>query len=208
MTLFRRPRLRRLAVALLVAFLLGAYLARGWLLPPVAYFLDVSEPPRPVDAVLVLGGGADDRPFVAAALVRAGLARRVLVSSVQLSPENEDGLVPPEHEVTRRALLARGVPAEDIVLLPGACGSTQDEARALAHFLDAEPDTRVAVVTHGLHTRRARRLFRRVLGGRSGQVMFVAAPCDRFSADDWWRSEDGFSAYATEYLKLITSDLR
>jgi uncharacterized SAM-binding protein YcdF (DUF218 family) len=196
-----------LALVLVAILLLGGYLARGRLLPAMGRFLDVSEPPRPVDAVLVLEGGANDRPFVAAALVRAGLAGRVLVPTVKRSADNEDDLLPPEHELIRRVLLVRRVPPECIIPLPGECDSTLDEARALARFLDAEPETTVAVVTHGYHTRRARSLFRRVLGGRIARVHFVAAPTEDCSADDWWCSEEGFTAYTAEYFKLVMYSL-
>jgi uncharacterized SAM-binding protein YcdF (DUF218 family) len=199
----KRWRRWTIGLALLAGLLVGAYLGREVLLPPVAGFLDVSEHPGPVDAVLVLGGGVEDRPFAAAALYRAGLTRRILLSTVEDSPETEDHLLPPEHEIARRVLLARGVPARHIVLLEGVCVSTVDEAKALARFLDDEPDTSVAVVTHGYHTRRARALFRRALGERASQVRFFAAPCGDFRADDWWRSETGVTTHVLEYLKLV-----
>ena len=199
----RRRWRRRCLLALVLILVLAGYLARGLLLTSVARFLDVSEPPRQSDAVLVLGGGANDRPFVAAALVRSGLATQVLVPTVHLSSENREGLGPPEHEVICGALRARGLPPDRITLLPGECGSTLDEARSLARFLDSKPGATVTVVTHAFHTRRARRLFRRILGDRIQQVHFVAAPCDRFTAEDWWQSEDGFATYTTEYIKLL-----
>jgi uncharacterized SAM-binding protein YcdF (DUF218 family) len=169
----------------------------------VARFLDVSEPARPVDYVLVLGGGSDSRPFVGAALFKAGLARKVLVPRVRAAPEVRDGLLPPEEEVVRRVLRARGVPPGAILLLPGECASTADEARALKAFLEGHSDASVAVVTHGFHTRRARALFRRTLGGRAA-LSFVAAPTDGFDAGNWWRFEAGVRTYAAEYVKLAT----
>ena len=75
---------RALAALMLLAVLLGLYLARAELLPPVARFLDVSEPPVVVDDVMVLGGGSDTRPFIAAALVKSGKARQVLIPTVKL----------------------------------------------------------------------------------------------------------------------------
>jgi uncharacterized SAM-binding protein YcdF (DUF218 family) len=191
-----------------VALLLVLYLARGRLLPAVARFLDVSEAPRTVDAVLILGGRPDTRPFVAAALVRAGLARRALVLTPRLAPENADGISPPEDEVIRRVLRAQGVPDEAIVTLPAEVASTGDEARGLGRFLVAEPDTTVAVVTSDFHTRRARMLFRHELGEHMAQVHFIAAPTDNFDADNWWRSEAGCTCYATEYFKLAYYGLR
>ena len=111
----------------------------------------------------------------------------------------------PEHELTRQILLACSVADDRVVLLPGTCASTEDEARALARYLNEHPAARVAIVTHAYHTRRARRLFRRVLGEQILQVYFLAAPTDAFSAEDWWQSEEGFTTYATEYAKFAMS---
>jgi uncharacterized SAM-binding protein YcdF (DUF218 family) len=190
------------------AVVLAVYLAGPWILPRLGEFLDVSEPPRRVDCVLVLGGGASTRPFVAAALIRAGLARRALIATVKLSPEARDGTWPAEHDLVHGVLLARKVRGDEIVLLPGECDSTIDEARALARFLDSEPEATVAVVTNDFHTRRARMLFRRVLGPRQSQVHFVSAPVDGVVASNWWRTEKGFVVYTTEYLKLILYGFR
>ena len=206
----RWPRRWRWPVrlGLTAGLLVGLYLARGLLLPAAARFLDLSEPPRPVDAVLVLGGGTDTRPFAAAEMVRSGLAQRVLVATARPTPSDEDGLTLPEDEVVRRILRAEGVPDEAVVTLPGEVTGTSDEARALGWFLDAEPAATVAVVTNGFHTRRARMLFRHELGGRMARVQFVAAPGGDYDADRWWRSEGGFTRYATEYFKLVYYGLR
>ncbi len=196
----RRWPLRLAVVAGLLALL---WLARAPLLAGAARFLDVSEPPHAVDFVLILGGGTETRPFAAAALVRAGLARRVLLSRVRRSPDQEDEITLTEADLTRRILLARGVPDGALATLPDEVDSTRDEARSLARFLDAEPSATVAIVTNPSHTRRARMLFRRALGQRMSQVHFVAAPDDDFGPDDWWRHEGGVATYATEYVKLV-----
>lgn len=173
------------------------------LLPPVARFLDVSEAPAPADDVLVLGGGNSTRPFVAAALVKAGLAGQVLLCPDVLLPEAEDGIVSPECEIDRRVLLARGVPPERITLLEGGpCTGTFDEAQALARYLESRPGHTVLVVTTTWHTRRSRMVLRRVLGDRARGLRMVGAPTDGFDATDWWRYEEGAVAYGTEYVKL------
>jgi uncharacterized SAM-binding protein YcdF (DUF218 family) len=196
----------RLGCLGLLAVLL--YASRGCYLPAAARFLDVSEPPRRVDYALVLGGGSGTRPFVAAALFKAGLARRILVPRVKPAPEVRDGLAPADHEVMRRVLRARGVPAEAILLLGEECDSTADEARALGAFLAAEPPARVAVVTNGYHTRRARSIFRRALGESAAALVFVAAATDGFDETNWWRFESGVRTYANEYVKLAVQLVR
>lgn len=185
----------------------GVTLALCWATYPIllraaAAWLDVGCRPRPADYVMVLGGGENTRPFAAAALVKAGLARRALVAEIVPTPESRDGIAPPAHEVNRQVLLKRGVAAADVVILPGAAATTYDEALALAAFLDGRPSARVLVVTNDFHTRRSRWIFSRVLGDRAGRVSIVSSPTDEFSLDYWWRSAIGFQIIAGEYLKL------
>jgi len=197
-------RRRRLLIALLLG---AAVLASCWAIHPrllrgAANWLDVGDMPRLADYVMVLNGGEDTRPFAAAALVKAGWARRALVAEVAPTPEVRDGIVPPYHEINRQVLLKRGVPAADVVILPGAAATTYDEAVALAAFLEDRPGARVLVVTNDYHTRRSRWVFARVLADRARQVSFVSAPTDEFPMDRWWRSQMGFLSIVTEYPKL------
>jgi len=185
-----------------------AYLARGWILPEWGGWLDVSEPPRPADYAYALGGGAESRPFVAAGLYKRGLVSGVLLPEVQPGPDAADGLAPGETELVRRLLRARGVPEDRVQILPGAVTSTFDEAHSLGRFLDAHPDATVAVVTDDYHTRRARRVFRRVLGPRAAQVHFVATPVDGVTAADWWKSARGFRTYLAETFKAGYYEVR
>ncbi len=186
--------------------MLALWLARTPLLTQAGRFLDVSEPPCRSDCVLVLGGDHDLRPAVAAALYKAGLARQVLVPVTGTSREVEAGLIPPEDDIVRRVLIARGVPASAIVRLPGPVASTADEAAALSRFLDYHPGRTVTVVTTDFHTRRARLLFRRANPGVP--LHFVAAPSEDCDAGDWWQSEGGCVAYLGEYIKLVVCALR
>ena len=200
-------RRRRWIPGLLIAGLVlgGLYLARARLLPAAARWLDVGVRPHRAEYVMVLPGDEQTRPFVAAALVKAGLARRVLVPKPVASRQAEDGIVPPTHEIIRRVLRHRGVPEEDIVLLDGRTSSTFGDMQALAAFLEASPKASVAsvtIVTNDYHTRRARWVLARVLGDRSRHVAFISAPTDDFQADNWWQADAGFMAIAGEYLKL------
>lgn len=195
---------RRRFVALLcfAAILAGLFLGRGQFLPWAARWLDVGQPPRRGDYVIVLGGNVAVRAFVAASLIRLGLARQALVTHVASSPEVEQKILPPEHEVAIRILRHRGVPGGDILLLGRNNRSTYDEAVALAEFLASAPDARVLVVTNHYHTRRARWIFSQVLGEQMAQVAFVSAPTEEFQRDTWWQSDRGFSAIVGENLKF------
>jgi uncharacterized SAM-binding protein YcdF (DUF218 family) len=204
----RRGRRWLLRLALLAAAGLALYAAAPWYLPAAARALDVSEPPARVDYVMVMGGGHETRPFVAAALVKAGLAGGVLLPNVKPSLEAEDGLAPPEHEFTTEILVRRGVSPDAITVLPPEVNSSSDEAQALAAFLADKPNVSVAVVTNHFHTRRASWIFKKALGPKAGQVRFVGAPTDGFDETNWWRHEAGVTCYLTEYVKLAYYWLR
>jgi uncharacterized SAM-binding protein YcdF (DUF218 family) len=200
----RHPLLRRVALVCLAASLIGAVcLLRLPLLARVGTWLDVGVVPTGYDYVLVLNGEENTRPFAAVALVKAGLAQRVILTTCASAPEQEDGLALPVHEVSRQVLLRRGVPAERIIVLERAVDSTFDEARALADFLQREPDARVAIVTNPFHTRRARWILARELGPRADQISMISAPQEDLALDRWWTTWVGRETVPAEYLRLF-----
>ena len=89
----RRPG-RVLGVCLAVILIIViAWLVRVPLLQGAARaWIVTDEPLTPADAVIVLGGGVETRPFAAAEYYRTGLAPRVLVSDVRLSRSEKLGM--------------------------------------------------------------------------------------------------------------------
>ena len=70
-------------VLVLTALCAGVWLEREALLRGSADLWIVSDPITPADAVVVLGGGLEVRPFVAADLYKKGLVKKVLLSEVE-----------------------------------------------------------------------------------------------------------------------------
>src|SRR5215813_5925414 len=66
----------------LVAIALGAWTARKPLLRELAALWIVSDPITHADAIVVLGGDFQMRPWVAAQLYRRGVADKILISQV------------------------------------------------------------------------------------------------------------------------------
>jgi len=196
----RRRVLLGLLSCLVVLTLLWA--THPVLLRAMARWLDIGERPHRADYIMVLNGDEATRPFAAAALFKAGWAQKVLVAEVTPTPAVSDLIIPPYHEINRQVLIKRGVPAEDIILLPGAANSTHDEAKALAVFLEDHPSTLVLVVTDNYHTRRSRWAFARALEGRAGQVSFISANTEELHLDYWWKYELGLVMILSEYLKF------
>jgi uncharacterized SAM-binding protein YcdF (DUF218 family) len=197
----RRPGRLLLILGLAAAFVV-LYSNRSAVLTAAARWLDVGEAPSPADYVMILPGGEETRPFVAAALVKQGWAEQSVIPQTAATPDVNAGLIPPSSEVIRRVLLNRGLDQSQIVTLPSASDSTWEDAAALGAFLRSRPATRAIVVTHHHHTRRAQWVFRQTLGRDAAQVVFVAAPTDGFSATNWWRAKAGIKAVLSEYCKF------
>ena len=81
----RATRLRRyFAIVLVLATLCaGVWIEREALLRSAADLWIVSDAITPADAVVVLGGGIDSRPFEAADLYAKNLVKKVLLSEVE-----------------------------------------------------------------------------------------------------------------------------
>ncbi len=195
------PHRRGWLFLLAVGLATGLYLGRGVWLPRVGSFLDVGRPPQQADAIVLLTGEAETRAFAAAALWKDGWAPRILVTTVAVDPNGGDTAVPPEHEINLRVLGACDVPSDAVVLLDGHARSTYDEAVAVADYLGRSGASRLLVVTNAYHTRRARWIFQRVLGGRARQIAMVSVPRDNHPLETWWQNETGFAAITGEYLK-------
>ncbi len=186
-----------------MAALTLVWTGRAWLLSQAAHWLNVGQTPQRCDYVLVLPGGEETRPFAAAALVKAGLAGHVLVPRTRSSPDVDDGIHQPAHEIIREVLLLEGVAPSDIVLIGRDSDSTYTDGLALAEFLRTRDRTSVAVVTNQYHTRRTSWVLRQVLGDRMADIRMVAVPADGFDEDTWWQTRRRTLDYTTEFAKLV-----
>jgi len=186
------------AIAILVAWL-------NWrmLFSSLGHWLDVGGPPQTADAVVLLNGGENTRPFVAAALVRGGWAPKVILNTVALHPVEQSRAIPPSHEIALRVMEYAGVAREHVEQLGTSAQTTFDEARGVAAYLDSHPMKRLLLVTEAPHTRRARWIFRRIMGNQNVEISVVSAPPDGFDLGTWWRKEEGVLFVVSEYFKLL-----
>jgi uncharacterized SAM-binding protein YcdF (DUF218 family) len=175
--------------------------ATSWL-ASIAHWLDIGVEPRKVDHIVLLPGDENVRPFVAAALIKAGLAHDILVPQNFPSPEIEDGLIPPNHVVAAEILHRRGASPDKLRVLSMKSDGTIDDARATQEVLDQEPSATVAVVTSFFHTRRARMSFRAVYGSRADDFLYISTPVTDLDPDHWWESDSGAQMIATELFKI------
>lgn len=144
-----------------------------------------SESPQPADAILVLAGdwrGA--RIMRACELLHEGYAPVVLVSG----PTEWYGLN--EADAALRFAASRGCSGEGLQPVRMHALSTVEEAEVFAPELRRRGIRNLLIVTSNYHTRRAGRIFERVLGG-AVRVRMIPAPDQYFEPTGWWKSREG-----------------
>jgi uncharacterized SAM-binding protein YcdF (DUF218 family) len=193
--------LRRAPAIVLLLIGLSALLEREALFRALVDLWIVSDPVTRGDAVVVLGGGLENRPFVAADIYKKGLVSKVLVSRV---PEGRVGaLLGLGHtELTRKVLLKLGVPDGAIEIFGTENTSTEDEARALKYWATQNGASILIVPAEIFSARRVRWIFRREFCGTTVHVE-VPSVDDTITRAGWWRSHAGLVAFQTEVLKYI-----
>jgi uncharacterized SAM-binding protein YcdF (DUF218 family) len=202
------PLRHRWLVLIPLGVLLVVFLWNRQILPLLARWLDAVGPPQKGDAGVLLTGGLNTRPFVAAALLHGGWAPKILLNSVAAHPNQARGTIPPSDEIISKVLAYGGVPPDCVVCLDSKVETTFDEAKAVAKYLAGHPTQRLIIVTDGPHTRRARWIFERALDRQAVEIEMVSAPVDEFDNENWWRSEEGFLFVVSEYFKLFFYGLR
>jgi hypothetical protein len=179
-------------VLLLVGFGAGMWLGRDALFRGLTDLWIVSDPVTRGDAVVVLGGGLEYRPFAAADLYRKGLASKVLVSRA-----------PGGHgELNRKALLKLGVPDAAIEMFGTENRNTEDEVLALKDWAEQNAASVLIVPGEILSARRVRLIFHRKFHG-TGVRIEVASFEEDFTRAGWWKTNAGLIAFQTEVAKYI-----
>jgi uncharacterized SAM-binding protein YcdF (DUF218 family) len=172
--------------------LIGA--ARAWV---------VNQPAAHSDAIVILGGGLENRPFAAAKLFHQGIASTILYMNVKMEPVEALGLVPSEKELTRRLLLSNNVPESAILAIGTNVASTYDESRAVRAWARQTGATSIVIATDIFHTRRARWIFRRELRDMPVKIYIVPVSSVQYGVDDWWQHEDGLIFFQNEIIKSV-----
>jgi uncharacterized SAM-binding protein YcdF (DUF218 family) len=201
---------RRLAFCLAVLCLLASvlYFLRSPLLTGLANAWIVNDPLQHADAILVLGGGLETRPFAAARLYRDGYAPRILVAQPKASPTDALGLTTREQDVARQVLIKEGVPESAITGIGEDVETTYAESLAVRAWLSTNHASRIIIPTDPFHTRRVRWLFCKQLKGTGVQVIVEAVPVREYTQGDWWRHEQGLIAFQNEAVKSIYYHLK
>jgi uncharacterized SAM-binding protein YcdF (DUF218 family) len=200
-----RQRWRRAMIGLaIVALAVGvAWLEHEPMLRHIAGWWAVSDELAHADAIVVLGGDINVRPFAAAALYKQGYAAKILLSNIQFGKAERLGLVPSNTELNRDVLRKLGVPETAIVTIGENNSSTQQEAAAVREWALQSQAKRIIVPTELFATRRTRWIFDRELGPVGVEVLVHAFPSPGYTLADWWRHRYGLIDFNNEVLKYL-----
>ena len=198
-----RPLLFRTAWMAAAALGLAAIL----FLPFAGRLLARADPLQHADVIMVLGGARIERWLEAVDLYKEGWAPLIVISPGQVSPLETQlharGVrYPREGDLAHDAVLALGVPADRVVVLPNGVDNTAAEAALLGSAYPPGSIHRVIVVTSSYHVRRARYAFRRELERSGVEVIVRASRYDGAMPARWWTRRQDIRFMMSELPKL------
>jgi uncharacterized SAM-binding protein YcdF (DUF218 family) len=188
---------------MLASVAVSVWLVREPVLVGAADLWIVSDSITRADAIVVLGGGLEIRPFVAAELWRRGLADKILISQGSEEPAASMGGIPSDSEFNRQALLKLGVPAGAIEKFGTASTSTRDEAVALREWAERYAASVFIIPSEIFSARRVRWIFRREFFGTAVSIEVPSFEPQGYTRWNWWKTEKGLVAFRTEFLKYM-----
>jgi uncharacterized SAM-binding protein YcdF (DUF218 family) len=196
--------LKRLLLSLLAlcALLVALYLFRAPVLRGVAGLWIVNDPLDKADAIVVLGGGLETRPFEAARLYHQGLAPKILLTNVRSNDTAYLGITAPETSLARQVLLKKSVPENAVFVINYDVASTHDECLAVRRWVDQNKPKRLIITTDLFHTRRVKWFFDKTLKGTGVEIRVDAVVPLNYNASDWWQHEDGLIGFQNEVVKF------
>ncbi len=154
------------------------------------------------DAIVVLGGGIDTRPFAAIKLYQAKMAPKILYMNVKPTPAQKMGLYLSEAEETRRIFLGGNIPETAVEAIGTNVASTYDESRTVRAWVNQTGKHSIIIVTDIFHTRRARWIFEKQLKGTDTKIQIQGVEPLDYNADNWWQHEEGVIAFQNEVVKF------
>jgi uncharacterized SAM-binding protein YcdF (DUF218 family) len=181
----------------------GGWLMRERVLLGAAELWIVSDPVSRANAIVVLGGGLEIRPFVAAELWRKGLADKILISQGSEERAVSIGAIPSHSEQNREVLLKLGVPAGVIEKFGTASRNTRDEALALRKWAELNRPSGFIIPSEIFSARRVRWIFRHEFSGTGVIIEVPSFESPEYTRWDWWKTERGVIAFQNEFMKYI-----
>jgi hypothetical protein len=196
-----RPRSRWKRRLVILAVMAGAAVCfHGRILRSLAELLVVDEPPAAAQAVLMIGGVSR---FDEAVKRHADGTKVVFILRSKPGRLDRMGILPSAEQLTRRELLVRGIPEDDLSLLSAEPIANSRVGALLCDRLRDHAEWHIAVLCDRFSTRKWRMLLRRSGDPQlAARIHLIALPERGFDETNWWRSKPGARAILNGYLRL------
>jgi uncharacterized SAM-binding protein YcdF (DUF218 family) len=188
-------------IVLTVVYVGGCRRAGKWLVK--------EDMPEHADAMVILMGDFPDRVLQAADLYHEGRAGKLIIVEVSMGPfstlEAKGADIISNTEQARNAVIALGIPADSITVLPGNARSTQTEALIVRDYLaDNTCIDTLILVSSPAHMRRASMIFKAAFRDAKTPVYIGCSPSiyTDFDAEHWWRGKEGIQTVLAEFVKI------
>jgi len=198
----RRFRILSYSIALITLLLICGWLLRGPLLRGIGQLWVVNDELAQADAIVILGGGLENRTVLAARLYHEGWAKQILVMQPERTKITRLDIIADQAALTKKLLLVEKVPESAIVFVEPEVTSTFEEAQALAAWSKEHQAHSLLAPTDLFHTRRARWILQRYLKDSGAEVRMIAVPLRRYNGDNWWQTEQGLIDFQNEIVKF------
>jgi uncharacterized SAM-binding protein YcdF (DUF218 family) len=165
---------------------LGAYLISG-------------DPLERGDAVVVLGGGDEQRVAEAVRLVQERYGQWLIITEPGEVVPGEG----PGSQVFRRVAILEGISPDVILITEKTAGNTYQEAEAVLDTMQKHQLKTITVVTDPFHTQRTRLIFRSVFEGSGLTVRVHPVSEHWYRSPTWFLSLAGWENTMREYIKLV-----
>lgn len=176
---------------------MALYFAFPYVLNGMAGFLVMRDKLEPADAILVLGGDwSGERVEEGIALYKQGYAKYMVMSGGKVYRTLTNAQLMGEHA------REKGVPGRAIILEDESL-STKEDARCSIPILEKYKIKSIILVTSPYHTRRAGRVFKKILGPRGIKVMVCPARDSSYNPERWWTRHEDTGAVVWEYVALV-----
>ena len=167
-----------------------------------------NDKPEHADAMVILMGTVSERIREAADLYKQKVTGKILIVGPALRNDHYDkGIQARNNSLeSRYALIARGLPPDSIIILPGyVTRRTLTEALTVEEYLaDKSGIDTLVLVSSSLHMQRASMIFESVFSSAGQHVVILCSPSKytKFNPEKWWSTGKGIRIVLMEYLKM------
>ena len=190
-------------VALAAVAIVGMLSVRGPILRAAGWTLAVNDGPADIIVASLDSGGAGT--LEAADMVKGGIATRVAVFVDRPSGEDLKFIcqgLSCEDASARQIRQLRSLTMTNVVHIPRTEAGTEGEGQVLPPWCDHHELRSIVFVVSRDHSRRIRRIRKRIMKSHPTRVIGQPARYSSFDPDRWWETRSGIRAEIVEFQKL------